>query len=124
MLCREVRLVTSESEVDPLQALPNIGAEVALRLREVGIRTPDGLRRLGSVEAAVRLAAARPDDPPCRSMLSGLEGAIRGGPLARDPQGRARPAVGGVPVLDQERRLTRLRSSARRGVQCLWRLGR
>ena len=70
--------MTSTFEVDPLQALPNIGAEVALRLREVGIRTPDGLRRLGSVEAASRLAAARPDDLPCRSMLSGLEGAIRG----------------------------------------------
>jgi len=63
---------------DPLQALPNIGAEVASRLRKAGIATPEELRALGSVEAAVRLTAARTDDPPCRSMLSGLEGAIRG----------------------------------------------
>jgi len=78
MLCREVRFVKSKSGADPLQALPNIGDEVASRLREVGITTPDGLRRLGSVQAAVRMAAARSADPPCRSMLSGLEGAIRG----------------------------------------------
>jgi DNA transformation protein len=70
--------MASESEADPLQALPNIGAEVASRLCEAGITTPDELRRLGSIEAAVRLKAARPGDPPCRSMLSGLEGAIRG----------------------------------------------
>ena len=70
--------MASESEADPLQALPNIGAEVASRLCEAGITTPDELRRLGSIEAAVRLKAARPGDPPCRSMLSGLEGVIRG----------------------------------------------
>jgi DNA transformation protein len=61
-----------------LESLPNIGVEVAARLREAGISTVAELAGLGSVDTACRLAAARPDDPPCRSMLSGLEGAIRG----------------------------------------------
>ncbi|MEW5826404.1 MAG: TfoX/Sxy family DNA transformation protein [Candidatus Bipolaricaulota bacterium] len=61
-----------------LESLPNIGVEVAARLREAGIANPSELVRIGSVEAAYRLARARPLDPPCRSMLSGLEGAIRG----------------------------------------------
>ena len=64
---------TARSEDNALETLPNIGAEVAARLREAGIRTATELCRLGSIEAAARLAA-----PPCRSMLSGLEGAIRG----------------------------------------------
>ena len=63
---------------DALESLPNIGAQVAARLREAGVLTPAELEGLGSVEAAVRLARERPEDPPCRSMLSGLEGAIRG----------------------------------------------
>ena len=65
-------------EAETLESLTNIGTEVAARLREAGILTPAELVRLGSVETAVRLAASRPEDPPCRSMLSGLEGAIRG----------------------------------------------
>jgi DNA transformation protein len=63
---------------EALESLPNIGAQVAARLREAGVLTPAELEGLGSVEAAVRLARVRPEDPPCRSMLSGLEGAIRG----------------------------------------------
>ncbi|MCX6099436.1 MAG: TfoX/Sxy family DNA transformation protein [Candidatus Bipolaricaulota bacterium] len=63
---------------ETLESLPNVGAEVARRLREVGITSPGELRRLGSVEATARLANVRPEDAPCRSMLSGLEGAIRG----------------------------------------------
>ncbi len=63
---------------ETLESLPNIGAEAARRLREAGITTPAELRRLGSVEAATRMAKTRPGDPPCRSMLSGLEGAVRG----------------------------------------------
>ena len=70
--------MASKRETDPLLLLPNIGPEVASRLREVGIVTPEMLRDLGSIEAALRLRAARPWDPPCPSMLSGLEGAIRG----------------------------------------------
>ncbi len=70
--------VTKRDPVRALESLPNIGAEAAGRLREVGIATPEELARVGSVEAARLLARARPLDPPCRSLLSGLEGAIRG----------------------------------------------
>ena len=61
-----------------LADLPNVGPVVARLLGAAGIRTPGELRRCGAVAAALRIRAARPDDPPCRSMLAGLEGAIRG----------------------------------------------
>jgi len=61
-----------------LMDLPNIGPEVAGLLICAGITDPVELARLGAVEAAVRIRRIRPDDPPCRSMLAGLEGAIRG----------------------------------------------
>jgi DNA transformation protein len=65
---------------DQLTSLPNIGAVAAERLRAVGVTTPQQLKALGSVEAALRIRslAGRPEDAPCASMLSGLEGAIRG----------------------------------------------
>ena len=67
-------------ETDELTSLPNIGAVVAEKLRAAGVTTPQQLKALGSVEAALRIRtlAARPEDVPCASMLSGLEGAIRG----------------------------------------------
>lgn len=67
-------------ETDELTSLPNIGAVVAQKLKAAGVTTPQQLKALGSVEVAVRLRtlAARPEDAPCASMLSGLEGAIRG----------------------------------------------
>lgn len=58
--------------------LPNIGRETVALLSAAGIQTPADLERVGAVEAADRIAHLRPDDPPCRSMLAGLEGAIRG----------------------------------------------
>jgi DNA transformation protein len=61
-----------------LTDLPNIGREVAALLARAGIRAPHDLRRLGAVCAAARIRDLRPGDPPCRSMLAGLEGAIRG----------------------------------------------
>lgn len=61
-----------------LASLPNIGSAVAVLLVAAGIRTPGALRRLGAVSAALRIRDIRPQDPPCRSMLSGLDGAIRG----------------------------------------------
>lgn len=61
-----------------LQDLPNIGQEVARLLEMAGIRTPRELARLGAVAAALRIRRLRPDDPPCRSMVAGLEGAVRG----------------------------------------------
>ena len=63
---------------DPLQALPNVGAEAAKWLRAAGIETPEQLAEVGSVEAALRVKAVRPGRSPCRSMLCALEGAIRG----------------------------------------------
>lgn len=69
-------------KTDELTSLPNIGAVVAEKLRAAGVTTAQQLKVLGSVEAAVRLRAlaARPEDAPCASasMVSGLEGAIRG----------------------------------------------
>jgi len=59
-----------------LTDLPNLGKIVAEQLRRAGIDTPEALRRLGSVEAAVRLTEA--GIGVCSSKLSALEGAIRG----------------------------------------------
>ena len=61
-----------------LTDLPNLGSTVASLLAKAGIETPADLRRLGAVAAALRIRRVRPDDPPCRSMVAGLEGAIRG----------------------------------------------
>lgn len=61
-----------------LEDLPNIGKEAARLLEAAGIATPGELRLRGAVAAALRIRAIRPEDPPCRSLLSGLEGAIRG----------------------------------------------
>lgn len=61
-----------------LTDLPNIGKEVARLLVAAGVRSASELRQLGAVAAAIRIGEIRSDDPPCRSMLAGLEGAIRG----------------------------------------------
>ena len=61
-----------------LAEIMNIGAECAGLLMAAGVRTPAALKRMGSVGAAVRVARIRPEDPLCRSMLAGFEGAIRG----------------------------------------------
>jgi DNA transformation protein and related proteins len=66
------------TSIQALTDLPNIGREVARLLETAGIRTPAELKRLGAVAAARRIRDIRPEDPPCRSMLSGLAGAIRG----------------------------------------------
>ena len=58
-----------------LTDLPNLGKVVTDQLRRAGIETSEGLRRIGSVEAAVRLTEAGID--VCSSKLSALEGAIR-----------------------------------------------
>ncbi len=70
--------MTATRKTQPLTDLPNIGDEVAGLLVKSGIRTAAALRRAGAVKAARRIAEVRPEDPPCRSMLAGLEGAIRG----------------------------------------------
>jgi len=61
-----------------LTDMPNVGEGVAGLLVAAGIRSPQQLKRLGAVAAAIRIRNIRPQDPPCRSMLAGLEGAIRG----------------------------------------------
>jgi DNA transformation protein len=61
-----------------LTDMPNVGRKVAGLLSRAGISTPEDLVRLGAVEAAVRIREIRPEDPPCRSMVAGLHGAIRG----------------------------------------------
>ncbi len=64
---------------EKLADLPNIGPEAARWLVAAGIRTPAELRRRGAVAAAAAIRRLRPDaPPPCRSMLAGLEGAVRG----------------------------------------------
>ena len=63
---------------EKLTDLPNVGAEAARWLIAAGICTPAELRRRGAVAAAAAIRRIRPDDPPCRSMLAGLEGAVRG----------------------------------------------
>ena len=70
--------MTSAQKTERLSDLPNIGQEVARLLETAGVRTPAALRQLGAVAAAERILVSRPEDPPCRSMLAGLEGAIRG----------------------------------------------
>jgi DNA transformation protein len=71
---------STKKKTDVLSSLPNIGVVVAQRLKAAGVTTPEQLKALGSVEVAVRLRAlaVRPEEAPCASMLSGLEGAIRG----------------------------------------------
>ena len=68
----------SQNSAPALADLPNVGTVVARLLVSAGIRTPGELRRLGAVGAALRIRAIRPGDPPCRRMLAGLAGAIRG----------------------------------------------
>ena len=69
--------MTSE-RMHALTDMPNIGRKVAGLLACAGIGTPEELTKLGAVAAAIRIRSIRPDDPPCRSMLAGLDGAIRG----------------------------------------------
>ncbi|MCU0610611.1 MAG: TfoX/Sxy family protein [Candidatus Eisenbacteria bacterium] len=61
-----------------LTDLPNVGATCAARLQSAGITTPEELAAAGSVNAALRIRAVEGDEGPCRSLLAGLEGAIRG----------------------------------------------
>jgi DNA transformation protein len=56
--------------------LPNLGRVVVEQLQRAGIDSPEELRCLGSVNAAVRLAEAGVE--VCSSKLAALEGPIRG----------------------------------------------
>ena len=56
--------------------LANIGPKLEAQLAEVGIRTPEELKAVGSREAWLRIKAIDPS--ACLMRLSALEGAIRG----------------------------------------------
>lgn len=61
-----------------MQNLPNIGDEMARFLQQAGINSPDELKRIGSIKAAILVSPHRRSGSVCRSALSALEGAIRG----------------------------------------------
>jgi len=67
-----------ETEEHSLLDLPNVGQEMARCLEQAGIHTPGELKRIGSIEAAIRVSPHKRSGPVCRSALSALEGAIRG----------------------------------------------
>jgi len=59
-----------------LTDLPNIGNKLADELKKVGINSPQQLKELGSVAAALRISSGKPLKG--YNMLYALEGAIRG----------------------------------------------
>lgn len=63
---------------EKLTDLPNIGAVLAGKLEDAGIRTASDLTTLGSVEALLRIRAGADADAPCANTLYALEGAVRG----------------------------------------------
>lgn len=59
-----------------LSKLPNISTVTEGKLNDIGIETPEQLKKLGSKEAFLRI---RGNDPSaCLHMLYGLEGAVQG----------------------------------------------
>ena len=59
-----------------LTKLPNIGSELAKRLKLAGIKTTKELIEVGTVNAFIRLKTVFPD--ACHNQLYALEGAIQG----------------------------------------------
>ena len=59
-----------------LQKLPNIAEKLEAQLIEVGVPTIDALKKTGSREAWLRIAAIDPS--ACYMRLCALEGAIQG----------------------------------------------
>lgn len=62
--------------MESLHELPNIGGILEQKLVQVGIRTPQQLRELGSKEAFLKIR--RIDHTACLHMLTALEGAVQG----------------------------------------------
>ena len=60
-----------------LERMKNLGPVSAARLRAAGIETPEELRRLGAVEAYVRLKRAFPAETTHTSLYM-LHGAVTG----------------------------------------------
>lgn len=59
-----------------LSKLPNIGNKVEAQLNEVGIKTVEQLKKVGSKEAWLSIKSI--DSSACINRLCALEGAIRG----------------------------------------------
>jgi DNA transformation protein len=59
-----------------LSNLPNIGQEVERQLNEVGIRTENELKIIGSMQAWLKIKSI--DESACINRLYALEGAIQG----------------------------------------------
>jgi DNA transformation protein and related proteins len=59
-----------------LERMTNLGPVSAARLRALGIETPEDLRRLGAIEAYVRLRRGFPETT--RTSLYALHGALTG----------------------------------------------
>ena len=71
-----MRPVLKMIKYESLEDMPNIGKNIADKLKEVGITTPEELQKVGSKKALLRL---RERDPgACASQLYALEGAIQG----------------------------------------------
>ncbi len=60
-----------------LEEMVNIGPTIAGKLRNIGIETPDELRRRGSVKTYRQLQSATSNRLPICYHLLSLEGAIR-----------------------------------------------
>jgi DNA transformation protein len=62
--------------LNELTVLPNIGKALAAELERAGVGTPEDLKKLGSIEATLRVRAG--GRKACYNLLFALEGAIRG----------------------------------------------
>ncbi len=62
--------------MNELSTLPNIGTELAGRLKQVGIESVTELTSVGAEDAFIRLRGA--DPKACINQLFALEGAIQG----------------------------------------------
>ncbi len=59
-----------------LTLLPNIGKTLEDKLNNVGVHTPDDLKKIGSENALIKIRTV--DQSACFNMLCALEGAIQG----------------------------------------------
>ena len=59
-----------------LTLLPNIGKTLEDKLNNVGVHTPDDLKKIGSEYALIKIRTV--DQSACFNMLCALEGAIQG----------------------------------------------
>ena len=67
-----------------LHELPNISTVNEQKLKKIGIKTAEELRRTGSKEAFVKLRVQ--DEGACLHLLYALEGAVRGIPKKDLPE--------------------------------------